>query len=57
MAPSSSVDGDDDDDHALLGEHPAVAQHALADVADDAVDVEVAGGHLPDDADAVVVDA
>ena len=39
------VDGDDDDDHALLGQHLAVAQHALADVADDAVDVEVAGGH------------
>ena len=53
----SRVDGDDDDHHALLGQHPAVAEHALADVADDAVDVEVAGRHLADDADAVVVDA
>ena len=45
--PVCDVDGDDDDDHALLGQHPAVAQHALADVADDAVDVEVAGRHPP----------
>ena len=46
------VDGDDHDDHALLGELAPVAQHALADVADDAVDVEVAGRHrLPFDVD------
>ena len=57
MAPSSMATRDDDDHHALLGEHPAVAQHALADVADDAVDVEVAGRHLAGDADALVVDA
>ena len=40
------VDGDDHDHDALLGEHLAIAQHTLADVADDAVDVEVAGRHL-----------
>ena len=56
MAPSSSATRDDDHHHALLGEHPAVAEHALADVADDAVDVEVAGRHLAGDADALVVD-
>ena len=56
IAPVVHVDGDDHDHHALLGQHPAVAEHALADVADDAVDVEVAGGHLPGDADAVVVE-
>src|SRR5215204_624902 len=38
------VDGDDHDDHALLGQLATVAQHAEADVADDAVDVEVARG-------------
>ena len=43
--PVCDVDGDDHHDHALLGQHPAVAQHALADVADDAVDVQVAGRH------------
>ena len=36
------VDGDDHHDHALLGEVLAVAQHAVADVADDPVDVQVA---------------
>ena len=41
----SDVDGDEDHDHALLGEHAPVAQHAVADVADDAVDVQVAGRH------------
>ena len=41
------VDGDDHDDDALLGEVAPVAQHAVADVADDAVDVQVAGGHRP----------
>ncbi len=40
------VDAEEHDDHALVGEHPAVAQHAGADIADDAVDVEEAGGHL-----------
>ena len=39
------VDGDDHDDDAFFREHPPVAQHAVADVADDAVDVHVAGGH------------
>ena len=39
------VDGDDHDDDAFFGEHAAVAQHAVADVADDPVDVHVAGGH------------
>ena len=39
------VDGDDHDDEALLGEVAPVAQHAEADVADDPVDVLVAGGH------------
>ena len=48
------VDGDDDHDHALLGEHLAVAEHALADVADDAVDVEVAGRHPAGRCEAVV---
>ena len=46
----ADVDRDHDDDDALLGQHPAVPQHALADVAHDAVDVQVAGrdppGHL-----------
>ena len=37
------VDGDHHHDHPLLGQHPPVAQHPVADVADDAVDVEVAG--------------
>jgi hypothetical protein len=37
------VDGGDHDHDSLLGEHLAVAQHAVADVADDAVHVEVAG--------------
>ncbi len=46
IAPRVRVDGDDDDDDAFLGEHAPVAQHALADVADDAVDVQVARGHL-----------
>ena len=41
------VDGDDHDDQALLGEVAPVAQHAEADVADDAVDVLVARGHRP----------
>ena len=41
------VDGDDHDDHAFLGEHPAVLEHAVADVADDPVDVHVARGHGP----------
>ena len=45
IAPVRDVDGDDHDDDAFLGQHPAVAQHAVADVADDAVDVEVAGRH------------
>ena len=48
------VDGDDDHDHALLGEHAAVAQDALADVADDAVDVQVAGRHPSDRGQSVV---
>ena len=56
IAPVFDVDGDDDDDHALLGQHPAVAQHAVADVADDAVDVEVAGRHLADAVEPVVVE-
>ncbi len=42
-SPVLRVDRDDDDDDAFLGEHPPVAQHAVADVADDAVDVHVAG--------------
>ena len=42
------VDGDDDDHDALLAEHATVADHALADVADDAVDVHVPGGHPAD---------
>ena len=46
IAPVVDVDADDHHDDALLGQHPAVAQHAVADVADDAVDVEVAGRHL-----------
>ena len=40
---AARVDRDDDDDDAFLGEHAPVAQHAVADVADDAVDVHVAG--------------
>ena len=56
IAPVFDVDGDDHDDDALLGQHPPVAQHAVADVADDAVDVEVAGRHLPALAHAVVVE-
>ena len=36
------VDGDDHDDDALLGQVAPVAEHAVADVADDAVDVHVA---------------
>ena len=45
ISPVCGVDGDDHDDDALLGERAPVAQHAVADVADDAVDVHVAGGH------------
>ena len=37
------VDGGDDHDDAFFGEQLAVAEHAVADVADGAVDVEVAG--------------
>ena len=44
----SDVDGGDDHDDALLGQHPPVPQHAPAHIADDAVDVEVAGRHPPD---------
>ena len=40
-----AVDGDDHDDNALGREHLAITQHAVADVADDAIDVEVAGRH------------
>ena len=47
MAPVGDVDADDHDDHALLGQHAAVAEHAGADVADDAVDVEVPGRAPP----------
>src|SRR5260370_967675 len=39
--PHLGVDGDDHDDHAFLGEGAPVAQHAVADVADDPVDVHV----------------
>ena len=39
------VDRDDHHDDAFLREHAPVAEHAVADVADDAVDVHVAGGH------------
>src|SRR5207237_1083791 len=41
------VDGHDHHDHALLGEAATVAQHAMADVADDPVDVEIARRHRP----------
>ena len=41
-SPVVGVDGDDHHDEPLLGEVAAVAQHAEADVADDAVDVLVA---------------
>ena len=44
---SRGVDGDHNHDHAFLGEHPAVAQSAVADVADDAVDEQVAAGTWP----------
>ena len=44
-SPGLGVDGQDHDDHALFGEDPPIAQHAVADVADDPVDVHVAGGH------------
>src|SRR4029078_10819252 len=50
------VDGDDDHDHTLFGEHLAVAQHALADVADDPVYVEVTGRDAPACAAAVSVE-
>ena len=43
--PLLGVDRHDDDHDALLGQHPAVPQHPPAHVADDAVDVEVAGPH------------
>ena len=39
------VDGDDHHHDTLFGEHLAITQHTLTDVADDAVDIEVAGGH------------
>ena len=48
------VDGDDHHHHALLGQHPPVPQHPPADVADDAVHVQVAGRHLADEVDAAV---
>ncbi len=47
------VDRDDDDDDALLGQELAVPQHPPAHVADDAVDVQVAGRHLAGEVDAV----
>ena len=40
-----AVDGHEDHDDALFGELAPVAQHALADVAHDAVDVGVPGGY------------
>ena len=43
--------------HALLGQHLAVAQHPVADVAHRAVDVEVAGGHRAVAVDPVAVQA
>src|SRR6266508_60519 len=43
----SRIDGDDHHDDTLLGQAATVAQHAVAHVADDAVDVEVPGGHRP----------
>src|SRR5256714_1324687 len=41
------VDSHDHHDHTLLGEAATVAQHAVAHVADDAVDVEIARRHRP----------
>ena len=49
----AGVDGDDDDDHAFLGQELAVPQHPGADVADDAVDVKVTGRHLAGELDPV----
>ena len=57
ISPVRGVDRDDHDDDAFFGERPPVAQHAVADVADDAVDVHVAGRHrAPLDLDAVVAE-
>src|SRR5205807_4276338 len=44
--PGLGIHGHDHHHHALLGQGPAVAQHTVADVAHDAVDVEVPGRHL-----------
>ena len=51
------VDGGHHHDDALFGQHAAVAQHAVADVADGAVDVEVAGRHVAVAAQPVGVEA
>src|SRR5207253_2059075 len=54
--PRLAVHGDDHDDHALLGQRPPVPQDTVADVANGAVDVQVAGRHLARPGDAVVVE-
>ena len=56
-SPVRGVDRDDHDDDAFLGEGPPIAQHPVPDVADDAVDVHVAGrNRAPLDLDAVVTE-
>src|SRR5947209_13566887 len=49
----AGIDGDHDHHHPFLTEHPAIAEHAMAHVADDAVDVEESGRHLFEEVDAV----
>ena len=54
--PGARVDRDDDDDDALFGEVLAVVEDSAPDVADDAVNVQVAGRHLAGELDAARAD-
>src|SRR5206468_832950 len=48
------VDGDDHHDHPLLGQHLAIAQDAVADVAHDPVDVQIPGRDRVDEVQPLV---